>query len=255
MSVFKNIGKSISNKSREISQKAKIMSETSSLNNIIKGEECKIDSQYKLIGKMYFEKYGESPSEEFQPAIDAIKKSIEKIGETKEEIIKIKSRFCCPSCGTPFKNDAVFCSKCGTRLPEKPKAKQPIQPKQKLCANCGNILEEGAVFCNICGTKLVEINNNTEAVNEALQSVPSVVENTPETIDAEKKEEVKTIVPEVTADEPETKPVTVVSDTLNVPSEENTSKAADDEKVFCPNCKNEVHNDDMFCDACGAKLK
>ena len=92
MSVFSNIGKNISNKGKEISRKAKVMSETSSLNNIIKGEECKIDTQYKLMGKMYFEKYGSSPEQEFSPAIEAIKNSMEKINETKQEIIKIKSQ-------------------------------------------------------------------------------------------------------------------------------------------------------------------
>ncbi len=90
MSVFSNIGKNISNKGKEISRKAKVMSETSSLNNIIKGEECKIDTQYKLMGNMYFEKYGSSPEQEFSPAIEAIKNSMEKINETKQEIIKIK---------------------------------------------------------------------------------------------------------------------------------------------------------------------
>lgn len=131
MSVFSNIGKNISNKGKEISRKAKVMSETSSLNNIIKGEECKIDTQYKLMGKMYFEKYGSSPEQEFSPAIEAIKNSMEKINETKQEIIKIKSQFCCPECGTPFKNDAVFCSKCGAKLPEKTKPQSVVSPQSK----------------------------------------------------------------------------------------------------------------------------
>ncbi|MGN1481061.1 zinc ribbon domain-containing protein [Porcipelethomonas sp.] len=257
MSVFKNIGKSISNKSKEISQKAKIMSETSSLNNIIKGEECKIDSQYKLIGKMYFENYGENPSEEFKPAIDAIKSSIVKIGETKEEIIKIKSRFCCPSCGTPFKNDAIFCSKCGTRLPEKPKGKQPAESKQTICSNCGNILEEGAMFCNICGTKFEEKTDCQDTVNEITvqPDVKETVENIPAPAVAEEKEEEKAVVTEepVNITEPDTEKSVSEPVENNAAADENTVETI--KKVFCPNCKNEVHTDDYFCDSCGEKLK
>ena len=137
MSFFNDIGKGISSKTKEISQKAKIMSESSSLNNIIKGEECKIDFQYKTIGKLYFEKYSENADEEFSEAINAIKASMEKIQQTQEEIKRIRSAFNCPNCGTPFKNNAVFCVKCGTKLPEKEvKTEVKIPEGAQKCGNC-----------------------------------------------------------------------------------------------------------------------
>lgn len=133
-----------------ISERAKTHSETTSLNNIIKGEQCKIDSQYKLIGKLYFEKYGDNAEDEFRQSIEIIKASNVKIAETENKIAEIKNRFNCPNCGTPFKNDAIFCSKCGTRLqPEQP----PAESSQRVCAGCGSVLEEGAMFCTVCGAK------------------------------------------------------------------------------------------------------
>lgn len=244
MSVFSNIGKNISNKGKEISRKAKVMSETSSLNNIIKGEECKIDTQYKLIGKMYFEKYSSSPEQEFKPAIESIKNSMEKINETQQEILKIKSQFCCPECGSAFKNDAVFCSKCGAKLPEKPKPQTLSASQLKKCANCGNALNAEAVFCNFCGTKLE--NNLTSLPEENTIVKPDEEINnmkTTQTMPIEPSKETSSI--NTSTDK------TILQESSESDSMENTTV----QKTFCPNCKNEMNEDDIFCNECGTKVK
>ena len=254
MSVFSNIGKNISNKGKEISRKAKVMSETSSLNNIIKGEECKIDTQYKLMGKMYFEKYGSSPEQEFSPAIEAIKNSMEKINETKQEIIKIKSQFCCPECGTPFKNDAVFCSKCGTKLPEKAKPQSVVSPQSKKCSNCGNVLDAEAIFCNVCGTKFENMSAATDdSAAENTVSLPSEVPAASPEIIPEKSDTINTDTAQA-SDETLTDAITDSSletkESSTVPNE-----SLEPHKFFCPNCKNEMQEDDVFCNECGTKVK
>ena len=48
----------------------------------------------------------------------------------------------CPSCGHPVKDGALFCEKCGTKIPVIAK-----------CLNCGAELSEDAVFCSKCGTR------------------------------------------------------------------------------------------------------
>lgn len=257
MSVFKNIGKSIKNMGTGISERAKTHSETTSLNNIIKGEQCKIDSQYKLIGKLYFEKYGDNAEDEFRQSVEIIKASNVKIAETENKIAEIKNRFNCPNCGTPFKNDAIFCSKCGTRLqPEQP----PAESSQRVCAGCGSVLEEGAMFCTVCGAKAenaaeVPVNASEPAI-EPVQ--PEANENNSVT-----EEQSNELQNEVKTDEVSEKP-------QNEKAEENvhteTSEAISPEKaddtpsepkpaMFCPNCRNEIHENDLFCDNCGSKLK
>ena len=48
----------------------------------------------------------------------------------------------CASCGTHLRDDARFCSQCGTpATPDKPKA-----------CSCGAPLEDGARFCGSCGS-------------------------------------------------------------------------------------------------------
>ena len=50
----------------------------------------------------------------------------------------------CPNCKNVA--DGNFCTNCGTKKPEAPKA--------KFCTNCGAKIEEGTKFCPECGTKV-----------------------------------------------------------------------------------------------------
>ena len=118
---------------------------------------------------------------------------MEKINETKQEIIKIKSQFCCPECGTPFKNDAVFCSKCGTKLPEKTKPQSVVSPQSKKCSNCGNVLDAEAIFCNVCGTKFENMSAATDdPAAENTVSFPSEVPAASPEIIPEKSDTINT---------------------------------------------------------------
>lgn len=55
----------------------------------------------------------------------------------------------CTNCGQALAADALFCSKCGTKV---------VQPEPaaefKFCSQCGNKLEASAGFCSKCGNKL-----------------------------------------------------------------------------------------------------
>lgn len=169
MSYFEKIGSSISNKSKDIVRKAKDASEVSSLNSIIKNENQKIELNYKMMGKLYFDKYGSAPADDFASAITAIKESMDKIAETQEMIKKIKGRRCCPACMTPFKTGSLFCAKCGTKLAQ--------EQSEIVCFNCGNLLGANAQFCNKCGTMLsnqeTDIQSSPQAVNAITTEVVS----------------------------------------------------------------------------------
>ena len=250
MSVISNFGKKFSGKTKEISQKAKIMSETNSLKGIIKGEEGKIDFQYKNIGKLYFEKYGSNPDEEFKEAIEIINASNKKIQETKEEIIKVKSQFCCVNCGKQFKSDDVFCSKCGTKIP-----RETEKPTTKECPTCENVLPIGANFCNVCRYEFnaasEEATNETTETTEAVETTAAITEAAVEPDKAvtevlEKTEESK---------QNETKPEEIIEKT-DTSTDKEAEKATGEKKV-CPNpnCKNEIDENEKFCNKCGTKIQ
>lgn len=232
MSYFEKIGNSISSKSKEIASKAKAFSETNSLNNMVKAEQNKIDANFRIIGKLYYEKFGNSPDEDFAEAVEAVNNSRCEIDKINEQIKKIKSRNCCANCGAPFKNDAVFCSKCGERV------KQEVEEKPEIkCLNCGNVLEDDAVFCDSCGTK---VGGDAPAAVKEIE-LPVI-----ETDASEEKKESVVAENAVVLEEK-----SIAEDAVVTESEED--KAI---KGICPSC-GEKSEDDManFCNNCGTRLK
>lgn len=53
----------------------------------------------------------------------------------------------CKKCGNENNEEAVFCSKCGSRLSDK-----------IPCSKCGKENDSNALFCIYCGNKLEESN-------------------------------------------------------------------------------------------------
>lgn len=56
----------------------------------------------------------------------------------------------CPNCKAVIKNDAQFCSKCGTRIEKI--SKQDIDINR--CSNCGFEIDMESDFCSNCGAKI-----------------------------------------------------------------------------------------------------
>lgn len=238
MSCFKKIGDTISSKSKEIVSSAKAVSETSSLNNIIKAEQRKIETNYKMIGKLYVEKYGSSPSDEFAESINAVNDSLEKINETKEQIAKIRSRNHCPNCGVKFRSSALFCSKCGTKVRE-PDA-EPIEVK---CTNCGNLLEADAQFCDNCGMKVDNIASENEVSEEITAQCESI-----STVNAVEIAAAEVISVEAKPVEHEIKPETAVKENANAQDITHGVR-------MCPSCgEDQTDEQALFCTKCGTKL-
>ena len=250
MSFFKDLGHNISSKSKDLAQKAKDISETSSLNTIIKNEEFNIDTQYKLIGKQYYEKYSSRTGDEFEASMLIISKSMEKIDTTKAQIEKIKKRSCCPSCGASFKKGDLFCSKCGSAIPQ-PKSKSentlPAAEPEK-CPQCGEIIEDNGLFCTKCGLKL-----SAESKTENAQENHTV----PESISEAQPEKFEPTAPNNAVSE-EKKEETPVKENINTDeaqpalNEEASPETA--EKKKCPQCGADAEENDLFCDECGYKF-
>ena len=68
----------------------------------------------------------------------------------------------CPACNSAVAPDALFCTNCGSRLPEPP-ATTPAQTLPEAagkssdvarCIKCNAILEPEAMFCTSCGTRV-----------------------------------------------------------------------------------------------------
>ncbi len=75
MDFFEKIGETISTKSREMTDKAKDMAEVANLKGQIHTCEDVIRKRYAEIGRIYYEKHGSTPEEEYEDACRTIEKA------------------------------------------------------------------------------------------------------------------------------------------------------------------------------------
>ena len=132
--------------------------------------------------------------------------------------------------------------------------KRQVSPQSKKCSNCGNVLDAEAIFCNVCGTKFENMSAATDdpaAENtvslplEAPASSPEIITEKSDTINADSVQASdETLTDAITDSSLETK------ESSTVPNE-----SLEPHKFFCPNCKNEMQEDDVFCNECGTKVK
>ncbi|MCI9176427.1 MAG: zinc ribbon domain-containing protein [Lachnospiraceae bacterium] len=123
MTFFTKLGETISATGKDVSQKAKDLTELARLNLDIKAKEDFIEKQYVEIGKQYFALHKEDQEPPFEE-INLISETLKEIERLKSEIADLKGKKKCPACGAVVEQDAVFCNQCGTK--------------------CESIFEEGA---------------------------------------------------------------------------------------------------------------
>ena len=161
MAFFEDLGKKISETSQGVVQKTKDTAEVMRLNSAISDAEKKITAIYTKIGEIYCEKKADSAEPDFAELVAAVKELKVNINNYNEQINKLKGLIFCPNCNAALPPETIFCSLCGTRMPQ-----ELSQPKadEKLCPSCGAPVKEGMAFCTSCGLKLGEV---------AVQSAPT----------------------------------------------------------------------------------
>lgn len=133
MALLDKIGefaKIAANKTEEITktigEKAEAALEIQKLTSLVGKEESKIESTYKKMGKMVWEKSQNCDClpDEFKEECEAIKASLAAIDDLKFKIANIKAtafngdepKTTCPNCGTAVGISAKFCSECGSKM-------------------------------------------------------------------------------------------------------------------------------------------
>lgn len=133
MALLDKIGefaKIAANKTEEITktigEKAEAALEIQKLTSLVGKEESKIESTYKKMGKMVWEKSQNCDClpDEFKEECEAIKASLAAIDNLKFKIANIKAtafngdepKTTCPNCGAAVGISAKFCSECGSKM-------------------------------------------------------------------------------------------------------------------------------------------
>lgn len=118
MDFFNKVGSTISNKSKDVTKKAKEIAEIAKLTGQIAEKEESIKGAYIELGKYVYESQKEDAPEEVAEKFAVIDTTVEEIENLKREIRKLKGRQECPDCGKEVSYAAAFCSYCGAKLPE-----------------------------------------------------------------------------------------------------------------------------------------
>lgn len=186
MALLDKIGefaKIAANKTEEITktigEKAEAALEIQKLTSLVGKEESKIESTYKKMGKMVWEKSQNCDClpDEFKEECEAIKASLAAIDDLKFIIANIKAtafngdepKTTCPNCGAAVGISAKFCSECGSKMEPVETAKtveaevvsESAEHKTEAEAEVEVITEETKE------TKPEEAKTETEAAEEA----------------------------------------------------------------------------------------
>ncbi len=116
MSFFDELGKRIGSASKGVAKKASEIADSAGVSVQIAGLERERDEIYRDLGKMYYERFGTSPAEEFrEQCCKALGKNAE-IQAAKQKYLRLKHVALCGNCGAENPEESQYCSKCGTKL-------------------------------------------------------------------------------------------------------------------------------------------
>ena len=163
--------------------------------NLLNGEQQKIEKCYALIGQRYVEAHRDDEQPEFADLIAEIKASEQKMADHRAEVLKANGMMLCPDCGEQIFECSFFCNFCGTKIErpeqepvEEPAADEPVveesepeipeelpgtnpdalvppvpvpetkaeEPAYGVCPSCGAELEPDCAFCVECGARLAD---------------------------------------------------------------------------------------------------
>lgn len=116
MELFEQIGEALMTAGKDVSQKAKDVSELAKLKIDIKAKEDYVRRQFTTLGESYYTAHKDDTDSEEKEQFFLIKEAIEEIERMKGEVLKLQGAAQCPKCGAKMPEGATFCSSCGAKL-------------------------------------------------------------------------------------------------------------------------------------------
>ena len=116
MNIFEKLEEALTEAGRDVSQKAKDVTEIAKLKLDIKSKEDYVQKQYVALGLNYYNNHKDDENSEEAEMFYLIGEALEEIARMKEEVLRIQGATECPSCGTKVQLGAAFCSRCGNKM-------------------------------------------------------------------------------------------------------------------------------------------
>ena len=118
MDFFDKLGESLVSAGKDVSQKAKDVSEIARLRIDIKAKEDYVDRQYRELGAAYYDRHKNEEEIDEAEQFFLSGEALEEIDRMKAEVLRIQGSAVCPNCGMKMPEGAAFCSSCGAKMNE-----------------------------------------------------------------------------------------------------------------------------------------
>lgn len=129
MAFFDDLSKKLSQVGQSAVQKTKEVADIAKYTASIAEEERNITKLYAQIGQAYVQLHAEDAPEDMKELIQQIWAAQEKIQENRAQLRQLKGVELCPNCEAEVDKDALFCGKCGAKMPEPP-APVVVEPEE-----------------------------------------------------------------------------------------------------------------------------
>lgn len=119
MAFFDELGKVISDKSKEAAGKVKDLTGVIQIRAKLSAEKEKMNKAYVNLGKVYYDRHESFAEEEYAADFESIRTGLMKVAELEDEIAELEGTRVCAECGAKVIKEAQFCSKCGAPMEER----------------------------------------------------------------------------------------------------------------------------------------
>lgn len=103
---------------RDVSQKAKEVSEVAKIKMDIRTKEDFLEMQFASLGKVYYDTNKDNVCEKDAEQFAVIKEAIDEIERMNQQLLDIQGVVLCSNCGKKSPVGTSFCSDCGSKLEE-----------------------------------------------------------------------------------------------------------------------------------------
>ena len=112
MDIINKISDAFVSAGKEVSDRAKDMTDATRLSYEINQKKREINDKYRALGKKYYSEH----RDEKDDAIVGITAALEELHEMENQLADARGGVRCDKCGAIVPHGATYCSKCGTKI-------------------------------------------------------------------------------------------------------------------------------------------
>ncbi len=118
MDLFDDLGRKITDTAEQIGKKTEDVVEKQRVRTQLHTAQKSLEKAYAELGKQFYQTYeqGETVAEEYWPACEEVQSKETAVKQLRQQYAQMQGEKECACCHAANPEDAMFCSKCGSRI-------------------------------------------------------------------------------------------------------------------------------------------